>query len=156
MASSSWADLAKTAAEGNKPVPANEYNVFVEKAVAKSASTGKKMFAVTFKIMDGEYKGKPIWNNFTVSPENPNALAYFFSHMEALGLDQAFFAGDPSDEQIAAALAGAKAVLEVKVEHRAGRERNNVASVKAPPGGPAKAENVATAAPKPSSTPDPF
>lgn len=150
-----WNDLMNTAGTAMEPVPIGEYDVELTKAEATSSSTGKPMWKVVFKITSGPHAGRNIWNNFTLSTENNNALGFFFAHMKALGLDRDFFARQPTPEQIAGALEGKHA--RIKVGHRPfqGVNRNDVKAIMPPLGAPNGATSSAVAPPPPPPPPAP-
>lgn len=127
--------IAKEAGYG--AVADGDYDAQVTKAEAKKSSNGKDMIFVVFKIIPNELnetKGT-VPNNFVISPENPNAVAFFFQHMAALGLGETFFANvSPSTEtamkEIAEALVGRKATITVSTRQWQGQDRNQVDKVK--------------------------
>lgn len=45
-------------------VPVDWYEVEIESAEPKEASTGKRMLTVMFRIVDGEYEGQTLFNSF--------------------------------------------------------------------------------------------
>ena len=93
-----WDQLFKTAEEAGvsfDPIPEGAYEAIIEKADAKTTSNGKGMIAVTCKVDGGPYDGRKFWNNFTISPESSNAMAFFFRHMQVLGFTNEFFATCP-------------------------------------------------------------
>jgi len=125
-----WADLQKAAGEaGFDPVPASMYDVIVDKAAHKTAGSGKNMIVTTFKIESGPYAGKPVFNQFVLSPENANALAFFFRHMAALGLNEAYFAANPQLERVAADLIGRRCRIQVSIRQWQGTDRKQVDNV---------------------------
>lgn len=145
MGSINWSDLQKAAGEASiEPVPADTYDVFVESATAKQASTGKDGVVAVFKVENGPYAGKKIFNNFWISPENQNALAFFFRHMNALGLNEAFFAAGPSMETVATALVGRRARIKVTIRQYNEQDQNDVKTIMPP-----LTTNGAVAAPAP-------
>jgi hypothetical protein len=163
MPQQNWGALVEQAGGAFEPLPVGAYNAEITTSKSKPTANGKSMFAVTFKVMDGPYAGRTVWNNFVVSPENPNALAFFFQHMNALGLNRDFFLslppGPESDEKIAQALIGKRANITVSIRKYQGQDRNQVdkvtaiagvPNVPAPAVGPAGGlPPVATAAPAP-------
>lgn len=137
MTSVSWNDLQKAAGEaGFDPVPAGTYDVVVDTATAKKAGTGKDMISCQFKVKGGPYDGKTVFNQFVLSPENPNALAFFFRHMAAMGLGEAYFASNPQLERVAADLQGRECRITVSIREWNETMRNQVDAVAAPAGGP--------------------
>lgn len=158
LSSINWSDLQKAAGEASiDAVPADVYDVFIDTATAKQASTGKDGVVVVFKIENGPHAGRKIFNNFWISPENQNALAFFFRHMNALGLNEAFFAAQPSMESVAKALVGRRARVNVTIRQYNEQDQNDVKTIMPPLNG---AGAVATPAPAgtpamPSVTPAP-
>ena len=124
-------DLLKAADDaGFSVVPANDYDAEVATAEAKTTSSGKNQIAVRFKITSGPQAGKSVFNNFVISPDNANALGFFFRHMAAMGLEREYFAANPPLAQAAAALVGRKVTITVSVEQWNGQDRNRVNAVK--------------------------
>jgi hypothetical protein len=130
MASTNWGDIAKTASAGFEPLPIGDYDVVVEAATYKLASTGSDMFCPTFV-------GRKLWTNLVLKKDSPNAVAAFFRKMAALGLDAAFFATVPVDNDdlahamICQALAGAEAIVGVKHKVWQDKTQNEVDAIKA-------------------------
>ena len=126
-----WASLHKdatTTLEG-------DFNVVIVEATATRTSGGDKdMIKWKAKIESGPYAGRPLWGNFTISPESPGAMRMLFAHWAALGLDGSFFQGNPnaSVAQIAQALQGRKAVATVGVRQWQGTDREEVKGWKPP------------------------
>lgn len=158
MTSVNWNDLQKAAGEaGFDPVPAGTYDVIIDNAAAKPTNTGKQMVAVQFKVESGPYAGKVIFNQFVLSPENPNALAFFFRHMNAIGLSSEYFSTNPPLERVAADLTGRRCRVSVSIRRWNDTDRNNVDAVAPPLGGPAASPPPPPpgSAPAPSVTPAP-
>lgn len=125
-----WDDLLKIADEaGYTLLPPGEYDVMVASAEAKSTNNGKDAIVVFFQVLSGPCAGRKIRNQFTISPENPNAVGFFFRHMAALGLPREYFTQKPSLQHIAQALLNRQA--HIKVTHREwnGQTRDNVAEI---------------------------
>lgn len=124
MSELNWRDMHKdatTTLEGEFPV------VIVEAAAAKS-SNDKDMIKWKAKIESGPYAGRPLWGNFTISPESPGAMRILFSHLAVFGLDGKFFDAHPNApvHQIAETLIGRKAVAEVGIRQWNGQDREEV------------------------------
>lgn len=132
MASASWQDLIKNAAEGPKPVPDGPYDVVVETASGdKPASTGKPMIKLKLKIVAGPQQGQPIYDQIVLTEDNPNALGFFFENLAALGVDQSRLASFPPPDQggmayIAQAIVGAYATVDVGHRMWNGQTRNQI------------------------------
>lgn len=121
------------------PVPDGDYECQVVEAKASTTSTGKTMFVVKYNVLTGPHTNRKIFNNFTVSPENPNALGFFFRHMAAMGLTRDYFAQSPHPVHVAEALNGRRAKLKVGHREWGGVMRNDVKDVMAPTGSVAAA-----------------
>jgi hypothetical protein len=129
MASISWNDLRASAENGPQPLPAGTYNAAVDRVNVKETRAGKRMFGIMFRVSDGPHKGNSIWTNLVVSPESPRALGILFQQFDALGLPATYFAGDPTDDQIAADLEGQTATIAVKIGEWDGMPRPEVARI---------------------------
>jgi hypothetical protein len=130
-----WASLhqdSTTTLEGEFPV------VIVEATATKTNDQSKDMIKWKAKVESGPYAGRPLWGNFTISPESPGAMRILFSHLAVLGLDGAFFAANQHAPVavIAQALVGRKAVAEVGTRSWNGTEREEVKAWKPALGGP--------------------
>ena len=149
MAVVNWKDLQKAAGDaGFDPLPVGFYDVIVDTAEATQSGSGKDMIKTTFRVEGGPFDGKKVFNQFVISPENANALAFFFRHMAAMGLNDAFFAAEPRTEQVASALIGRRARIKVSIRQWNEQDRNNVDQVLPPQGG-APAAPTLSAAPIP-------
>ena len=112
-----------------EPLPDGDYDCAIESANSKTSSNGKLMFECKFTVTSGPHNNRKIWNNFVISPENPNALSFFFQHMNVLGLGQDFFASNPPPEHVAQALVGRTCRLKVGRRTWNGQIRNEVKAV---------------------------
>lgn len=121
-----WGELMAGVAEALQPVPKGAYDVVVSKCDAKTSSTNKSMWAMQMKIEGGPHNGRVIFNNLTLTTDNPQALRMFFVNMHALGLDQQFFMSNPTPTQIANALVGRRARVEIDHRDFQGQKRENV------------------------------
>jgi hypothetical protein len=133
MATANFADLLKAASDaGFGNCPPGTYDVQVVESVAKTTSANKDMIVVKFQIIGGPHGGRKVQNNFVISPENGTALGFFFRHMRALGLDDAYFQQNPSPAQVAAALVGKTCRIEVGTRTWNGEEREDVKKIMPP------------------------
>lgn len=130
-----FGELLDSAGGGFEPIPKADYDVSVSSAEAAQSSTGKLMFKIVYKIVGGPYNGRTIYNNITLTTDNPNALRMFFMNMKAMGLDESFFATSPAPSVVADALVGHS--CRVTIDHREwqGQVRENVKSLKPSTGG---------------------
>lgn len=125
-----FSDLLKAAdSSGFGQVPVGEYDVRVDNAEIRQTGTGKQKIAVRFKVTSGPHNDRSILNDFVLSPGNPNAMAIFFRHMGALGLDAGYFSQDPSLQRVAADLRGREARVKIAMRSWQGVERVSVEQV---------------------------
>lgn len=144
MSEIDWAALRKQADDATKPVPADWYELVVEKAEHKKAGTGADMITVQFKVDAGAQQGKTIFTNLVFSPDKAFALNIFFKNLEALGIGPDFFAQlqqsgasvESSLATVASTLVGRRANAEVGVRTWQGQERNEIKNMTAPTTGP--------------------
>lgn len=133
----SWDDLIKQAEEAGlafDPVPGGAYELEVVKSDPVISSSGKPMVKLRFKIVDGPFVGKLLYDQIVFSRDNQNALAFFFRNLGAFGLGKDFFAQCPPPEQggiakIASALMGRRVLSTVGVREwpaNSGQFRNEV------------------------------
>ncbi len=106
MSTLNWGDLVKDAGEvgSYEPLPDGDYDLQVLEAIAKVAQSGKTMFAIKAQVTAGAHAKRFVWDNLVVTPDSPAALGMFFRKMTALGLGREFFASNPTNAQIEAAL----------------------------------------------------
>ncbi|QDK02683.1 hypothetical protein PP304_gp187 [Gordonia phage Phendrix] len=129
MPMKSWADLVEDAGDTDfKALPQADYDLKIIKSEPKQASSGKTMFAITCEVVEGPHKGRRVWSNMVVSPENPQALNIFFRQMAAIGIDRSFFATNPSDHNVAQAMEGKEFRGSIKVKQYQGNDRNEIAA----------------------------
>lgn len=113
-----------------QPVPAGSYNAKVIDASAAQTSTGKLMYKLRYEIEDGPSRGRKVYNNITLTTDNPNALRMFFVNMKAMGLGESYFASSPSPDAVAQALMGARCIITINHREYQGVMRENVAGIK--------------------------
>lgn len=118
MTTTAWSDLLEAAGSGFEALPAGDYDCQCTSAEATQSGNGKLMFKCIFTVTTGPHAGRKVWNQFVVSPENPNALGFFFQHMAAMGLDRAYFAQNPPPEHVAAALLNRVCRLTVGIQQK--------------------------------------
>jgi len=172
VTSSTFGDLMKKAAESGATFEVLEANTYTAKVIEseyKTSSTGKPQIKTRWEVVVGPKAGfKNLWNYFTLTTDNPNALSIFYRQMSALGITQEFFASlstvDPETamKHISGALLGQVAQIKVKVdtEYQNNKiERINPVSPEAAIGLPTLAADpfatAATAAPVVSTAPAP-
>lgn len=155
MAGLDFKSLLGTAAEAPdfSPLAPNKYTANVTGCTVKDTMTGKKMWNIEFTVAEGPSQGRKAWTNQVLSPENATALSIFFRQMAAMGLDNDYFATEPSPEEIAAKLiaTGAAVIIEV-VTRKDDATRNDIKNIfpvagGSPVGGPQGAISGAATAP---------
>lgn len=161
-----FSDLMKKAKEapGFEVLPAGRYVVKVAKAEGVVTSTGKDSVKVETTVIAGPYANRKVFNQYTISPENANAIAFFLRHMQAFGISSDFLASEPGIHGLAAALVGRVVQFDVIIDNTYdGTDRNKVKGTYPPPmefangATPAGAGDPfrAPAAPAPAATPAP-
>lgn len=130
-----WSALQATAQEAPDytPVPAGVYQAKIYSAEARKTNNGKDMIYAVLSIVGGPYDGRRLFNNFTISPESPAAMKFFFQHMGAFGIDLGFFAMKPSMPALAAELErrGVVATVEVGMKVWNNEDRNEIKNITA-------------------------
>lgn len=140
MSTLDWGALTAAADDaGFSAIPANEYDLVVATAEvartnANNEGGAKDQIKVKFKVENGPHAGKAVFTNFVLSPENPNALGFFFRHMAALGLTREYFQGNPPLTQVAAALVGRRCRGKVSIRLWNEEERNQIDKILPPIG----------------------
>jgi Protein of unknown function (DUF669) len=130
MGNVNWSDLQRAAGDaGFDPLPPSTYDVIVDEASATQSSNGKDMIKATFKVEGGPHDTRKIFNQFVISPDSPNGLAFFFRHMAVLGLKEDFFANNPTTEMVAGALVGRRCRVKVSIRQWNEQDRNQVDAV---------------------------
>lgn len=126
-----FSDMLKAAGEapGFTVIPAGDYDVVVDTASHKTTSSGKESIAVQFKVENGPHASASLFWQAVLSPENPNALAFWFRHMAALGLTEAYFQANPPLPRVAADLIGRRCRVAVGIRQWEKQDRNEVKSV---------------------------
>lgn len=136
MPSKSWTELLTEAGDAGNydPLPDGDYDFIVGESKAQQASTGKQMYVITARVETGPYANKPVFHNFVLSPDNPNALGFFFRNMGVFGLSREFFASNPSDFQVAEALKGRRFRAQIGTRKWQGQDRNEIKAFFPPAG----------------------
>jgi hypothetical protein len=96
------------------PIPEGRYNLTVDKAELTTAKdSGNPMIKATLKILDGDFKGRLVWDNFVLTDKS---LWKLKGILEAIGSNIAESV-NATEQDIANALQGAKvnAWLEIRI-----------------------------------------
>jgi hypothetical protein len=126
---------AGNAPAGFDPLPVGQYDVEITDSKAKVTQNGKAMYEVKMKVLGGPHANRLVWNRFVISPESSTALSIFFQQMKSLGVGPEFFAAEPSDDQVAAALMGKRCKVHLEQKEYQGTVRNEVKKIIPPEGG---------------------
>lgn len=124
MTEFNWTQLMAEADVGIVPVPAGEYELQVATAKVGSSNGGKTTIVCRVNVISGPHIGRTAFKVWTLSPESPQAMGFFFRNMKALGLDAPFFAQNPSAEQVAENLVGKLFHAKINIEPYGGEDRN--------------------------------
>ena len=107
---------------------AGEYVAKIIESEYRSSSNGKPQIKTRWEVVSGPKAGfKGLWNYFTLTVDNPNAMAIFYRQMTALGITNEFMATlaqaspEVAMKQIAQALEGRSAKIKVVID----KEYNN-------------------------------
>lgn len=147
MPETSWSSLMEEAGGSFEALPEGDYDAEVIACEYKTTSKGKEMWVATLRILTGPHAGRQVWNNFVLTPGNPNALRFFFQHMNVLGLGQEFFMANPHPTQVSDSLVGRRARIKVVQRSYQGRITNNVSAFMSVGGIPTAPPTPATPAP---------
>lgn len=80
-------NMKKTGEESNtgfESLPEDRYNVKVVEARMEIAKTGTEMIATTFEVLDGKFKNRKLWNNFTLTDKS---MVYLYSFLKGAESD---------------------------------------------------------------------
>lgn len=127
MTTSSFGNLVQKAQEagsGFDLLPDGPYLAKIIESEFKHSANGKPQIKTRWEVIQGPHAGaKGLWNYFTLTIENPNAVAIFFRQLKALGITQEFLDAlseldnETAVKHIAGALEGRVAAIKVKVDH---------------------------------------
>lgn len=122
-----------------EPLPAGDYDAECISADAVTSSTGKPMIKCKFEVITGPHAKRKFFNQFVLSTESEVALAMFFRHMKAFGMDENFFAavGQGGLAPVAQTLLGRRARFTLGIRKWQEEDRNEVKAVKPIAGGAA-------------------
>lgn len=97
--------------------PAGPYTFSVVSGEERDTTTGKKQLSLRLRIEEGPQKGKTVFANWTISPENKKAMGIFLRNLLSLGVSVEWMQNSaPSYQQIIAVVTGA--VFKGSLKHR--------------------------------------
>lgn len=126
MTSSTFGELmdqAKNSGASFEVLEAGNYAAKIIESEHKQSSTGKPQIKTRWEVIAGPKAGfKGLWNYFTLTTDNPNALGIFYRQMSALNITPEFLSSlanvdpDTAMKHIASALLNQTAMIKVKVD----------------------------------------
>lgn len=126
MSSSSFGALVQKAAESGTSfdlLPAGPYVAKIIESEFQPSKAGKPQIKTRWEVIAGPHAGfKGLWNYFTLTIDNPNAVAIFFRNLKTLGITQEFLDAlseldnETAVKHIAGALEGKMAGIKVTVD----------------------------------------
>lgn len=173
MTSSTFGELMQQAAESGasfEVLEASNYAAKIIESEYKTSSTGKPQIKTRWEVVAGPKAGfKGLWNYFTLTTDNPNALGIFYRQLNALGITPEFLSSlantDPETamKHIATALLNQVAYIKVKVDTEYNNnkierinplppEYGQMAAATAPPADPFAGQTAQAAPPVPQET----
>lgn len=121
-----FGDILKKAEESGATFEVLEAGEYVAKIIEsdyQNSSNGKPQIKTRWEVVQGPKAGfKGLWNYFTLTVDNPNAMAIFYRQLTALGITNEFLATlaqatpEVAMKQIASALLNRPAKVKVKVD----------------------------------------
>lgn len=137
----SFGEIMKKAEESGSTfalLEAGEYTAKIIESDYQSSNGGKPQIKTRWEVTQGPKAGqKNLWNYFTLTVENPNAMSIFYRQMNALGITGEFLQSlaqlDPETamKHIAQALNGRSAKIKVKVDTE--WQNNKIERINPPP-----------------------
>lgn len=153
-----WNALVKDAKENGgggdfSPLPNGVYDLKVLSVDSKTTQSGKPMLSVKAEVQTGQFAKRLLWDNLVISADNPKAMSFFFRKLKALGLDEQYFATNPSVDQIASAMANRSFKGSIKQSTYQGKTRNEFEGYA--PAGASTTGPTFSSAPAPAAAPAP-
>ena len=86
MGTWNFKEAAASTDEGFAPITEGRYNMTIDDAVIKPASTGTMMLNITMSISDdGDFKNRKVWQNFAL--DKPKSQRFVIQFLKACGTD---------------------------------------------------------------------
>lgn len=131
-------------AQDYEPVPAGEYVAMIIDSEMRPTRTGGEMLSLTHQIIEGEFRGRLVWESLNLVNSNPKTVSIAQGHLSAIchavGITQAI--------QDSAALHNKPLAIRIEVDAQEGyKPRNRVKAWKAleAPPSPAPARQAPSA-----------
>jgi len=107
----------------SEALPTDRYIVEVESTEVKKATTGTMMIDATFVVKEGEFTGRKLWHNFSLTAKSMIYLYRFFEAAQSSVIEKE----DIDETKIAAAMVGLKAsVYAVAGKTNKGNPKNDL------------------------------
>jgi hypothetical protein len=103
MTSASFAEMlraAEAAGAVSSTLPKDRYTFKPVGANSGNTKAGDPKFGIQLEVVGGPQNGKRFWYNLQFVAKSPQNIAITFRTFSSLGIDQDFFAADPSPEQV--------------------------------------------------------
>ena len=101
-------EAAATTSEDFAPITEGRYNMIIEDAVIKPASTGTIMLNITMAVNDdGDFKNRKVWQSFAL--DKPKSQRFVIQFLKACGTN-VWEKDNVSDEDLTNAVKAAKGV----------------------------------------------
>lgn len=100
---------------GGALLPVGDYTLLAKVVKVQQSQGGKDQIGIMWQITEGPNAGLTSWENQTISPENPKAMAAFFGWAKRFGMDADFFRRNPQPTlpEIASIIEGTVAAVTV-------------------------------------------
>jgi hypothetical protein len=76
-------DFNKVASNSFEPLPAGSYNIISDDVQLKQTKSGGEMLAIKFRVLDGEQKGRFIFENYNIKNSNEKAVQIGLSQLKS-------------------------------------------------------------------------
>jgi hypothetical protein len=71
-------------AQDFEPVPAGEYVAMITDSEMRPTRTGGQMLSLTHQIIEGEFKGRLVWESLNLVNSNPKTVSIAQGHLSAI------------------------------------------------------------------------
>lgn len=66
------------------PIPAGVYTAMITKSEEKQSQKGGSFLSLTFQVIEGDYKGRLIFNNLNLEHSNPKVVAWAEAELSSI------------------------------------------------------------------------
>jgi len=108
MGTWNFKEAASATDEGFAPITEGRYNMAIEDAIIKPASTGTIMLNITMVVNDdGDFKNRKVWQSFAL--DKPKSQRFVIQFLKACGTD-VWQKDNVSDDDLINAVKGSKGI----------------------------------------------